>query len=193
MIRLYGEVKQCASLYFCIYSMIKRACVCVCLQACVCVYCVEKARKTLIKRDGVNRKEAVGLRLCLKLPILWGVLPHILSHVTEKKKDRLSQRYVALAEDFSCSLPEYKWINSHQNQFNVHLHSHINVACYKNRVLYMLFRGDTFTRDSSSKGRNILGYEYRSLQKNVIFLCVIYVNVNFTILILLSSLQNYSD
>lgn len=168
MIRLYGEVKQCTSLYFCIYSMIKRACVCV--LAGVCVYCVEKARKTLIKRDGVNRKEAVGLRLCLKLPILWGVLPHILSHVTEKKKDRLSQRYVALAEDFSCSLAEYKWINSHQNQFNVHLHSHINVACYKNWALYMLFRSDTFTRDSLSEGRTS-----QVIAKGCYFFCMLYM------------------
>lgn len=43
---------------------------------------MEKARKTVIKRDGVTRKETVGLGFCLKLPILWGVLPHILSHVT---------------------------------------------------------------------------------------------------------------
>ena len=39
MIRLYGEVKQCTSLYFCIYSVIKRACVRV--LAGVCVLCRE--------------------------------------------------------------------------------------------------------------------------------------------------------
>lgn len=61
---------------------------------------LEKARKTVIKRDGGTRRETVGLRLCLKLPILWGVLPHIVSRVTEQKKDRLKLRYVALAEHF---------------------------------------------------------------------------------------------
>lgn len=95
-------------LYFCIYSTIRH--VCAHPGLCLSLVRVAKARKTVIKRNGVSRKETVCLRVCLKLPILWGVLPHILSHVTEQKKDRLNQRYVALAEHFSCSLTEYRWI-----------------------------------------------------------------------------------
>lgn len=55
--------------------------VCVCfhvyVQTFFCWVCVraEKARKTVLSRDGVNRRETVGLRFCLKLPILWGVSP----------------------------------------------------------------------------------------------------------------------
>lgn len=82
-------------------------CVHVCVCTCAGIYTfavcvrVEKARKTDVKRDGVNRKDTAVLRFCLKLPILWGVLAHILSHVTKQKKDRPNQRYATLVVQFS--------------------------------------------------------------------------------------------
>lgn len=44
-------------------------------------------------RDDVTCMESVGLGFCLKLSILWGELPHILSRVTKQKEHRLKQTY----------------------------------------------------------------------------------------------------
>lgn len=75
MIRLYGEVKQCTSLYFCIYSVIKRACVRV--LAGVCVLCRESQKDTY-KERWCEQERGSGFETLFETPnTLGSIAPYI--------------------------------------------------------------------------------------------------------------------